>query len=46
VPADEDDMSEEERDQLDAVLLSAVDSVRAGRVVDADEVLTELGVRR
>jgi hypothetical protein len=46
VPADEDDMSEEERAQVDAVLLRAVESVRAGRVVEADEVLAELGVRR
>jgi hypothetical protein len=46
VPADEDDMSEEERAELDAILLHAVENVRAGRTVDAAEVLAELGVRR
>lgn len=46
VRADDDDMSNEERAALDAVLLKAVQNVRAGRTVDADEVLAELGIPR
>jgi hypothetical protein len=44
--ADDDDMSAAEREALDAVLLKAVQNVRAGHTVDADAVLAELGVTR
>ena len=46
VRTDEDDMSAGERAELDAVLLKAVQNVRAGRTTDADAVLAELGVER
>ena len=46
VRADEDDMSTEERAELDAVLLKAAQNVRVGRTVDADAVLADLGVAR
>jgi len=46
VRTDEDDMSADERAELDAVLLKAVQNVRAGRTIDADAVLAELGVER
>jgi len=46
VRADDDDLSPEERAELDAVLLKATENVRAGRTIDADEVLAELGVPR
>jgi hypothetical protein len=46
VRVDEDDMSADERAELDAVLLKAAQNIRAGRTVDADEVLAELGVAR
>lgn len=39
-------MSSEERAALDTVLLHAVQNARAGRTVDADELLAELGVAR
>jgi hypothetical protein len=42
VPTEVDDMTDEERAALDAVLLRAVDNVRNGNTVDADEVLAEL----
>jgi len=43
---DGDDLSDAERAELDAVLLSAVHNARAGKTVDADVVLAELGVPR
>jgi hypothetical protein len=46
VRTDEDDMSAEERAELDAVMLNAVENLRAGRTTDADAVLAELGVKR
>jgi hypothetical protein len=43
VNIDEDDMSPDERAELDEVLLRAVQNVRAGSTVDADELLAQLG---
>ena len=42
VPTEADDMTDEERAALDAVLLRAVESARGGNTTDADEVLAEL----
>jgi len=46
VRTEEDDLSEEDRAELDLVLLGALQNVRAGKTVDADVVLRELGVAR
>ncbi len=43
VRADQDEMSDDERAELDRVLLAAVRSAREGHTVDADDVLAELG---
>jgi hypothetical protein len=46
VQAEEDELSPEERAELDALLLEAAENVRAGRTVDADEILAELDITR
>ena len=46
VPIEDDELTEEERVTLDAVLLDALRNVEAGRTIDAKVVLDELGVER
>lgn len=43
VRADQDEMSDDERAELDRVLIAAIRSAREGYTVDADDVLAELG---
>lgn len=46
VPAnEEDEMTAEERAELDAAILEGLDDVDAGRTVDAEEAIASLGHR-
>jgi hypothetical protein len=44
--AEDDDMTDEDRIELDAVLLKAHARARVGHTVDAETVLAALGMRR
>ncbi len=46
VPSDDDAMTDEQRVELDALLLRAFESARTGKTVDAATVLAELGVHK
>lgn len=46
VPADDGEMSDDERAELDDALLEAIADVEAGRTTDADELMAELRAPR
>jgi len=46
VPADVDDMSDEERASLDAALAVSIEQMKHGQLLDADEALAKLRARR
>ena len=46
VPADVDDMSDDERASLDAALAVSLEQMKHGQLLDADEALAKLRARR